>query len=384
MFFSENMPFNPLWIAMISFALFFVIQLCYFLFLYRRIVVLNSKDAAGARDGVDTCEPVSVVVYACNDAENLSQYLPQILNQDYPTYEVIVVNDGSTDETKDLLTDLAAQYPHLYQTYIPEGAKNHSRRKLAMAVGIKAAKYDWILSTEANCEVAGNQWIRRVARNFTPQTEVVLLYASYVFPKAFGSTLRALDNLLFSVRYLSMADAGKPFMGVRRNLAYRKELFFKNKGYSGHLNLRDGDDDLFINQVANQKNTRVEVSRESVTRANYYLFDKAWSEQKRAHGITSNYFRSSSSLLLGFDTFSRYLFYLSIAAVVCLSIDQPLWWGVVSAGFVIRLVVQAVVVNKIARGWGERGFYLSLFYYDLLQPVVDAFYRISGRMSKRK
>lgn len=384
MFLLENIYPNLLWIALAFFSVFLVIQLSYFLFLYRRIVVLARKIRTEMSGGVDTCEPVSVIVYACNDADNLSQYLPQILNQDYPVFEVIVVNDGSTDETKDLLTALEAQYPHLYQTYIPEGAKNHSRRKLAMTVGIKAAKYDWILSTEAHCAVSGNQWIRRVARNFTPNTQIVLLYASYVFPKAFGSTFKALDNLCFSMRYLSMADAGKPFMGVRRNLAYRKELFFKNKGYSGHLNLRDGDDDLFINQVSNKDNTRVEVSNESVTRANYYLFGKAWSEQKRAHGITSNYFRKSSSLMLGFETFSRYLFYLSLVFVVCLSLDQPLWWGVVFAGFLIRLLVQAFIINKIARCWGERGFYLSLLYYDLWQPVVDAYYRISGRMSKRK
>ncbi len=364
--------------------LFFSIQLLYLLTLYRRILVQNKKQKRGVLEYTTEQVPVSVVVYGCNDAENLEKFLPAILKQHYPKFEVIVVNDGSTDETNDVLTRLEPTNPHLYQTYIPEGAKNHSRRKLAMSVGIKAAKYDWILTTDANCEVAGENWIASVARNFTDDTHVVLLYSSYLFPKSITSVWRSLDNLFFNMRFLGKALSGHPFMGIRRNLAYRKELFFKNRGFSGYLNLRDGDDDLFINRVAYRENTRVEIASESITRAGYYMFDKAWKEQKLAYGITSRYLKQRGSLSLGFESFSRYLFYLSVVALLILSVWNWILAVVAGVFFLVRFVIQCVIFNNTAKVWGEKQFYLMLPVYDLLQPIVDAYYRIRGRMSKNK
>ncbi len=178
--------------------------------------------------------------------------------------------------------------------------------------------------------------------------------------------------------------SGNPFMGVRRNLAYRKELFFKNRGFSGYLNLRDGDDDLFINRVSNRENTRVEIDPESVTRAEYLMFDKAWKEQKLAYGITSHYLKHRGSLSVGFESFSRYLFYLSAAALFVLSGWNWILAVVAGVFFLVRYVIQCVIFNKTAKIWGEKQFYLILPVYDLLQPIVDACYRIRGRLSKNK
>ncbi|MDP4268608.1 MAG: glycosyltransferase [Bacteroidota bacterium] len=365
--------------------LFLVVQLIYILTLYRRIIVQTKKQKRGDISYTTEQPPVSVVVYACNDADNLEKFLPAILKQNYPKFEVIVVNDGTTDETKDVLNQLEPQNPHLYQTYIPEEAKNHSRRKLAMSVGIKAAKYDWILTTDANCEVAGEEWIATVARNFTDDTQVVLLYTSYLFPETISSAWRSLDNLFFNMRYLGLALDGNPFMGVRRNLAYRKELFFKNRGgFSGYLNLRDGDDDLFINRVAYRENTRIEIAEESVTRAEYYHFDKAWSEQKLAYGITSHYLKNRGALTFGFESFTRYLFYACIIALFALSFCH--WILAVAGGvfFLGRFITQTLVFRNTAKIWGEQYNYLLLPVYDLWQPVVDWCYRVKGRMSKKK
>jgi glycosyltransferase involved in cell wall biosynthesis len=352
---------------------------------YRRLIVHKKRSEKGNFNYIDEQLPVSVIVYACNDADNLERFLPAILNQDYPKFEVIVVNDGSTDETKDLLTILETKYNHLYQTYIPEEAKNHSRRKLAMTVGIKAAKYDWILTTEANCEILSPNWISSIARNFTPETDVVLMYASYNYSKSVKNIFRALDNLFFSMRYLAMASFGRPFMGVRRNLAYRKELFFKNGGgFAGFLNLRDGDDDLFINRIATKENTRVEISSESVTKAHFYQFDKAWRNQKQAYGVTSHFLKNRSATLYGFESLSRYIFFFLLGVTIAWGFDYWKLFVVAGVLFITRLIVQTLTINRTGLIFGEKSFFFSLILFDFIQPISDFKHRIAGRFAKKR
>jgi hypothetical protein len=211
------------------------------------------------------------------------------------------------------------------------------------------------------------------------------MYSSYKYPQSAKSTFRSLDNIFFSLRYLGMASLGKPYMGIRRNLAYRKELFFKNRGgFSGYLYLRDGDDDLFINRVARKENTRVEIAVGSVTRADFYLFDKAWKEQKQAFGITSHFLKNRSSLLFGFESFSRYLFYISATLAFVFCIQNWKLAAIAGTLFVSRYAFQCVIINKSAKLLGEKFHFFSLLIFDIAQPIVDMYYRLSGRLTKNR
>lgn len=161
-----------------------------------------------------------------------------MLEQDYPQFEVIVINDGNTDESEDYLTILEEKYPHLYHSFVPDSSRYISRKKLAVTLGIKASKYEWLVFTNANCMPQSNQWLRLMARNFTSRTQVVLGYSGYERGKGWLHKRVAFDNLFTSMRYLGFALAGSPYMGIGRNLAYRKELFYQQKGFSAHLNLQ--------------------------------------------------------------------------------------------------------------------------------------------------
>lgn len=382
-FFDVFLPIE--WILIAILLLFFLIQLAYYLFFYNWILVRNKKNSAAQLEYTEEKQSVSVVVYSSNDADNLERFLPKILSQNYPSFEVIVVNDGSTDETNDVLKRLGEAHSNLYYTTIPEDAKNHSRRKLAMSVGIKAAKFDWIITTEANCEVLSDEWISSIARNFTATTDVVLLYSTFDFPENIKSILRSLNNLYLGLRYLGMAIKGRPYMGIRRNLAYRKELYFRNRGgFSGYLYLRDGDDDLFINRIAVRENTRVEASSESITKAYYYNFDKSWKENKQSYAITSSYLERNGSLIFGFESLTRYVFYVGIILGVIAGFFDPKLYIVVLPIFIIRLIIQAFIINKSAVHLCEKRFLFSLIIYDIVQPVVDMYYKISGRLSKKR
>ena len=237
----------------------FIVQALYYLALYNRINLRSRKARREELHFTQELPPLSVIICAHEEVENLRRNLPAILEQDYPQFEVIVINDGEKGESEDYLTQLENRYSNLYHSFVPDSSRYISRKKLAVTLGIRAARYDWLVLTEANCCPQSNQWLRLMARNFTSRTEVVLGYSGYERGRNWLHRRAAFDNLFTAMRYLGFALTGSPYMGIGRNLAYRKALFFDQKGFSAHLNLRRGDDDLFINQVARRDNTRVET-----------------------------------------------------------------------------------------------------------------------------
>ncbi|MBP6065543.1 glycosyltransferase [Bacteroides sp.] len=376
----EAFTFNTAEIILLSgLSLLCVIQFIYYVALYNRI---HRRNVACRKEEIhftSECLPLSVVICARNESENLLRNLPSVLEQDYPNFEVVVINDGSTDESTQVLSDLEEKYPHLYHSFTPESARYISRKKLALTLGIKASKHNWLVFTEANCQPVSNQWLRLMARNFTPRTEIVLGYNSYERGKGWRHRYIAFDSLFNSLRYLGFALAGRPYMGMGRNMAYRKELFFNKKGYSSHLNLQRGEDDLFINQIATPTNTRVETDSNAVIRMRAIERHKDWKEEKMSYLATSRCFKGFQRYLLGFETTSRLLFYATFIATLVFSIMNLhyLTTGIALFLFFIRYLTQAIVINKTATDMNDaRHFYLTLPLFDLIQPLKSLHYRL--------
>ena len=376
----EAFTFNTAEIILLSgLSLLCVIQFIYYVALYNRI---HRRNVACRKEEIhftSECLPLSVVICARNESENLLRNLPSVLEQDYPNFEVVVINDGSTDESTQVLSDLEEKYPHLYHSFTPESARYISRKKLALTLGIKASKHNWLVFTEANCQPVSNQWLRLMARNFTPRTEIVLGYNSYERGKGWRHRYIAFDSLFNSLRYLGFALAGRPYMGMGRNMAYRKELFFNKKGYSSHLNLQRGEDDLFINQIATPTNTRVETDSNAVIRMRAIERHKDWKEEKMSYLATSRCFKGFQRYLLGFETTTRLLFYATFIATLVFSIMNLhyLTTGIALFLFFIRYLTQAIVINKTATDMNDaRHFYLTLPLFDLIQPLKSLHYRL--------
>lgn len=364
----------------------FIIQLIYYIALYNRIA---RYDRAINRKVVNFSEelpPVSVVICARNEYYNLRESLPSVLEQDYPRYEVIVINNNSSDESEGLLAALEKKYDHLYHSFTPENSRGISHKKLGLTLGVKASKYDWLVFTEANSYPVSNNWLRLMARNFTPNTEIVLGYSGYERGKSRFHKHVSFDALFMSMRYLGFAIAGKPYMGIGRNMAYRKELFFREKGYSSHLNLQRGDDDLFINRIATPANTRVEISKDAVTRMKPLKYYKDWIEEKVSYAATSGYLKGGQRRLLGFETFTGILFY---AAVIYTATTGIINRDLIVAGIAIliwllRFIIQLRIINKTAKILGEpRRYYFSLPIFDILQPLQSLFFKTYGQISKK-
>lgn len=389
----EAFAFNTTELMMLSAAgVLLIIQYIYYFGVYNRIHTHNMAAKKGDVHFTHDEPPLSIIICAHNESENLRKNLPFILEQDYPQFEVIVINDGSTDETEEVLSVFEEKYPHLYHSFTPDSARYISRKKLALTLGIKASKYDWLVFTEVNCYPANNQWLRLMARNFTPRTQVVLGYSGYERGKGWLHKRASFDSLFTSLRYLGLALAGKPYMGIGRNLAYRKDLFFNAKGFSTYLNMQRGEDDLFINQVAHKDNTRVETDIDATIRMQPVECYKDWKEEKVSYMATARFHRGSQRWLLGFETCTRLLFYAACVAGITFGILSFHW---VAAGaalliWLLRYMVQAYVINKAATEMGDnRHYYFSLPVFDILRPIQSLqfklyrFYRGKGDFMRR-
>ena len=359
----------------------FIYQLYFYLRYLNGVLRLRSNINKNKISFLTEQPPVSVIICAKDEADNLRRYLPFILQQDYPDFEVIVINDGSTDETESLLNNLCVEYQNLRTTFVPVGARNRSTKKLGLTLGIKAAKNDLLLFTDADCMPDDNMWIRRMARNFTPQTDFILGYGAYLHKKGFLNRLITFDTLFIALQYMGMAISGKPYMGVGRNLAYRKETFYAHKGFAATLNLISGDDDLFVNQSGNSKNTKVEISPDSITWSEPNTTFSGWFYQKERHLSVSSYYKFSSKFRLSLEPLTRGLFY---AAMIFSFVVGNLITVIATALLMlIRLILQLIIINKSAKHFSERKYIFLLPVFDVFLPLVNLYILTIGRITSK-
>lgn len=361
-------------VILIVFGTVTLLQLFYYLYFYSRV-------AFGKRvKGYASPHPVSVVICARNEAANLQKYLPMVLEQDYPDFEVIVVNDCSTDASEDVLNELSALYPNLRYTYIKPDDKFEHGKKLALTVGIKAAKHEWLLLTDADCYPTSSKWIASMASHFTSKKSVVLGYSGFVRDKSFLNRLIRYDTMTIALQYLSFARAGVPYMGVGRNLAYRRSLFFKNKGFASHLGIRSGDDDLFVNEVANHQNTWVEYLPESHTRTAAKKTFRDWRYQKMRHLTTGSLYKTHHLSLLGLENISRVLFYLLFVAAL---FWKSLWIPAIIM-LILRMSLFYVVMVRVTKKLNEPRLRLWAWYFDLIMPFLNLFFYLVNSFTSNK
>ena len=326
--------------------------------------------------------PASVVVYACDNAESLRRNIPALFDQDYPDFEVVIVDDASTDDTPEVIQMLMNTYPRLYATRVPADACALSRKKLALTLGIKAVKNDCVALLDANCEPASPHWLRNTMRHFADGADVVIGYSRYEAPDTFADRYRLCDRLLFSLRYLSCAVRRTPFMAEGTNLAYRKSLFFDHKGFGQRLNLRYGDDDLFVNEVAAPGNTRVEISPESFVTVRGDDFVTMWRLQKMRYSFTAPYLQHDRQALFAGEQAAVYLFYAAWAGMLAAGICYPAVLLAALLLLLLRGALLTVVFRKLCRLFGEPSFGLNVLLYEWARPLTNAYYRLLARFRR--
>ena len=243
--------------------------------------------------------PTSVVICTKNDIEQLKSNLPKILSQDYPDFEVIVVNDGSWDGTKNFLDRIALEVDRLRLIHLDKDRNHTAGKKFALTMGIKAAKNEHLLLIDSDCYPHSNSWISLMMCKFKDGKEVVLGFSPYKKHMGLLNLFIRYETLFVGMQYVSYALNGKPYMGVGRNLAYKKSLFLGQKGFAKHINLAAGDDDLFVQSIANKKNTAVCIQPDSFTISQPHRKVGDWWKQKKRHLSIGTAYKGGIKFALG-------------------------------------------------------------------------------------
>ena len=347
-----------------------IIQLGYAFGVYNQLHRNFKKQKEKKRS--DDFPPLSVIIVTKDSGKALKENLPLILEQDYPQFEVIVINDKSAGEDENILKLLGNNYHHLYYSFIPETARYISRKKLGIAMGIKASRYEWIVVTEPQCKPMSNQWLKSLATHFSPETDIVLGYSNYIQNKEKFARHIRLDSMFQAMRYLGRAASGHPYMGIGRNLAYRKSLYLSHKGFTTQLNLQRGDDDLFINAVTHAQNTKVALSPESFIRIPVPSYKRVWFEDKVNALVTGHYYRGNARIFNSIETWTCALFHLLTLTGLIYCILNRAWieTGIIGAGWLIRFVSYMTVMKQTSNDLQE-DFCCSLPFYDLFRPLYS-------------
>ena len=321
----------------------FVVQLYFILFFHLKLALVKIEPLpqVGRR-------PLSVIVCARNEAQNLELNLPAILEQEYPDFEVVVVDDRSWDGTSDLLKEFARQYPHLKIVTVTEGEKFIAGKKFAVTMGIKAAANEWLVFTDADCLPASQGWLLGMQQPEDESIDFVLGYSPYIRNKGLLNALICFETFFTAVNYLSFALRKRPYMGVGRNMAYKKSLFFKNRGFAAHMHIPSGDDDLFVNAHANKRNTRIQIHRDTHVWTEPKSSLVAYLRQKKRHFGAGKHYKFKHKAVLSLQIIFQFLFYVLLIASMFFKESLYPALGILALSILIRCFIYPRLLRRLS------------------------------------
>ena len=347
-------------IVFLSFALF---QVLYYWIIFGRIAFYNPKKKT---INTPSFPSVSVIIIAQNDYMNLRKNIVSILEQDYPDFEVIVVN-SSTEETKSLyfLMSLRPQYPNLKIVELPDVRTFYAKKKFLLAIGTKESSKELFLFTNPDCQPVSNQWIREMVMGTSNEKEIVLGYSGLAGAKGFANKFYRLDNLNVSMNYLSFARLGMPYTGDGNNLGYTRSLFNKANGFVSHYSVPYGEDALFINKNATKKNCLVVLNESSIVRIQSKMSFRRWLRIKKTARLCRKHYKMGQRFILSLFPFTRFIFYVVFILLLCLLPLSAYYYSIIGV-FVLRMISQLIITKQAMKKFSEKGF---LFLTPLLEPV---------------
>ena len=345
---------------------------CVYYFLFSKFSFLKSSEN-------ETSEkyPVSLIVCAKNEAENLQKHIPLWQNQNHPNFEIILINDASIDETLEIMEAFAQNDPRIQIVDVKNNEAFWANKKYALTLGIKRAKNKRLVFTDADCYPASNEWLARMSSSFSDKKQLILGYGAYEKQPGFLNKIIRFETLMTAVQYFSYAKAGNPYMGVGRNLAYTSTLYYENNGFMSHIKVPSGDDDLFVNEAATSENIEICVQPEAFTFSFPKKKKKKWHLQKKRHYATAKLYKAKHRFLLG----SYYVFNLLFWLLVPIILFTPFW--IFGLGILlIRILFQYVIIGNAAKKLQETDLVPLIPFYELFLIFTQLSIFISNSSEK--
>tara|TARA_B100000809_G_scaffold266900_1_gene332728 strand:+ start:20338 stop:21444 length:1107 start_codon:yes stop_codon:yes gene_type:complete len=327
---------------LVAFYVVVTIQCLYYLIFI--IPILFKK-----KNGISKDIPISVIICAKNEATNLRSFLPSIISQKYKgIFEIVLINDRSIDITAEVIDEFAKEFNYIKVVNINDCENFWGNKKYALTLGIKSASHEHLLFTDADCKPKHASWIQEMASSFSDTKSIVLGYGGYESIKgSFLNKIIRYETLLTAAQYFSYAKLGLPYMGVGRNLAYTKTEFFKVNGFIKHIKIKSGDDDLFINEVANSHNITLNLNKESFTESVAKKTWKEWLRQKRRHVSTANHYKTKHKIALGIFYLSQLSFFILAILLLLLIEEKKTIYLIISFRYVIVITSLGIFSNKL-------------------------------------
>jgi glycosyltransferase involved in cell wall biosynthesis len=340
------------------------VQISFFLFIYTRYLNMDVSPAKLDNLNLDKLPPVSVVICAKNEAENIKKYLPVVMDQVYPKYEVIVVDDGSTDGTQEILAEYEDRYENLLSFRIEVHEVRHGGKKQAIMHGISLAKHEWIVVTDADCCPGSNRWLIQMARPLGESADIVLGVSPYFSGGNWLKLFFRAESLFVALQYLNFALSGLPYMGVGRNMAYKKKVFEKHD-LEKHWDLLSGDDDLFINEMADSNHIEICANMDAYTYSEGPESVGQWFRQKIRHYSTGYRYNLLQKIWLGYYWLSSLLLYVLIPVSFAFFAGNLTNGAYLIAILLITAGIRWVVLVRSLRKLGEHNISFSVPIFDL-------------------
>jgi len=329
--------------SVIELTLLSIVALSFLVQVYYNLKYFLSATKGKKVEG-DSPDGVSVIVCARNEEANLMELIPIIMEQDFPKFQLIVVNDSSWDDTSDILKALQVSYPSIHIIEINEDKQIMQGKKFALTLGIKAAIHDVVLLTDADCRPASRNWISEMTRGVGERKEITLGFSGYKRYPGYLNKFIRFDAFITGLNYLGFAKTGRPYMGVGRNLCYTKTAFFRIGGFRTHYKLASGDDDLFVKEASSSRNTQNVFHYDAQTISEPHKTWSKWAFQKRRHFTTAPLYKFGVkfSLMLWPSTYIT----MWISAITLSIIYQnPMLWSVLGGVISLRYIIQFIVLN---------------------------------------
>ena len=365
-------------------GLFLLIQVAWLLVYFTRIPIQARKSKRRQpADSTPADTPISVVIISDNQVEQLEKNLPSVLQQDYPGFEVIVVYNESSLQSTVILENMHRQYGNLHFTFVPENKMQLSHRKLAVLLGMKAARYDWVVFTTPCCRPASSRWLHALADNFTAGTDIVLAYSNYSQPVPFRNRFMQYSVFYDAVKSMSSAILRLPYTGKRYNLAFRKEVYLRMPSLQYFLKTQQGEADLFVNTMANHRNCRVALSPDSITRMDLPGYSNEWREEKIDEVISRRYMFGTGLRLAHWETGTHILFLLSVivTAMAGIMLHDPMLIYVSLGAWLFRSCIQCILLILNAKVFGEPLNCFRVMAEDILMPLRSLCINLRARKS---